>query len=178
MRIISGIHKGRKIIAPKNLPTRPTTDQAKEGLFNILNHRIDFTAIKVLDLFSGIGSISLELGSRGATDITAIDNSPKSSRFLKQISADLGLPIKVQQTDALVYLKETTSRFDLIFADPPYDYTVEQFTQIITLVFESDLLNPDGVLIIEHSKYTRLEEHPNLTETRKYGNTVFSFFYR
>lgn len=177
MRIISGKYKGKRIIAPKNLPTRPTTDQAKESLFNILWNHYDFKEMTVLDLYSGIGSISLELASRGTTDITAVDNYYKCYKFLKETAATLEADIKTVKEDVFVYLKRSiVKKFDLVFADPPYDYTDEQFEEIRALVFKNDFLKDHGLLIIEHSKHSDLSELPNYIEQRNYGSAVFSFF--
>lgn len=176
MRIISGKYKGRRIIAPKKLPVRPTTDQAKESLFNILRMRYNFSNLKVLDLFSGIGSLSLEFSSRGVEDITAVDNFYGCVKFLQKTSEELEANIHVVKSDVISYLKNNRQTYDLIFADPPYEFEVEEFQKIIDLVFENDLLNEDGVLILEHSKHTELLSHPNFTEARKYGAAVFSFF--
>jgi 16S rRNA (guanine966-N2)-methyltransferase len=122
MRIISGSHKGRRIIAPKSLPVRPTTDRAKEALFNILQHRIDLYEVKALDLFSGIGSISFELSSRGCPDITSVDKHFGCIRFISETTEKLGLDgIHTVKSDVFQYLDRTSARFDFIFADPPYD---------------------------------------------------------
>ena len=119
MRIISGKYKGKRIVAPKNLPVRPTTDMAKEALFNILNNTYYFDSISVLDLFSGIGSISLEFASRGTTDLTAVDMHTGCTRFLEKVSGELELPIRVLKADAFSFLSKTNRKFDVIFADPP-----------------------------------------------------------
>lgn len=176
MRIISGKYKGRRIIAPKKLPVRPTTDQAKESLFNILRMRYNFSDLKVLDLFSGIGSLSLEFSSRGVEDITAVDNFYGCVKFLQKTSDDLEANIHVIKNDVFSFLKHHSRSYDLIFADPPYEFEVEQFQQIIDLVFEHELLTENGVLILEHSKHTQLPSHPHFTEERKYGAAVFSFY--
>lgn len=176
MRIVSGKHKGRRIVAPKNLPVRPTTDQAKEALFNILKNKVDLTDIHVLDLFSGIGSISLEFASRGTKHITAVDQFYGCVKFLKKTAEDLALEIDVMKSDVFDYLKRSQLTFDVIFADPPYDFTDEQFEKIVDLVFENQLLNPNGMLVLEHSKHSALSERANLTEKRKYGSSVFSFY--
>jgi len=176
MRIISGKFKGRRIIAPKKLPVRPTTDQAKEGLFNILWNQYDFKNLAVLDLFSGIGSLSLEFASRGTSDITAVDKFFGCSRFLKETAEELEINIQTITADAFSFLENTSRTFDVIFADPPYDFKVEDFNKIIELVFQRNLLNKQGMLILEHSKHTELPSHPAFLEKRKYGGAVFSFY--
>lgn len=176
MRIVSGRLKGRRIIAPKKLPVRPTTDMAKEGLFNILNHRIRFQDIEVIDLFAGIGSISFEFMSRGTERITAIDANFDCIKFLTKTSEELDLEMNIIKSDVFAFLEKTHLKADLIFADPPYDLPIEEFQNIENLVRERSLLNEGGILIIEHSKHTSLEHIATFSEQRRYGNSVFSFF--
>lgn len=176
MRIISGIHKGRRISAPKNLPVRPTTDQAKEALFNILGNHFDFSRIIALDLFSGIGSISLELGSRGTPQITAVDRFYKNTVFLKETAGKLNLPLNVIKADVFDFLKTHSQQYDLIFADPPYEFSVEELFNLVNLVFNQNLLSASGLFIIEHSKHKKMPENPYLLEERRYGSAVFSFY--
>lgn len=176
MRIISGKYKGRKIIAPKNLPIRPTTDLAKESLFNILNNYYHFDEIRVLDLFSGSGSISYEFGSRGCEDITSVDSDFGCIRFINQISEQFELGIKTVKSDVFSFLEKNRSQYDVIFADPPYNFSQEQFKNIVQLVFENELLAEEGMLIIEHSTHTNLEECENFSHSKKYGSSIFSFF--
>ncbi|GAA4271917.1 RsmD family RNA methyltransferase [Aquimarina gracilis] len=178
MRIISGKYKGKRLIAPKKLPVRPTTDMAKEGLFNILNNTYSFNHVSVLDLFSGTGNISYEFASRGASDITAVDSHYACLGYIKSVSKDLDFSIETVKSDVYSYLEKVNRKVDIIFADPPYDFSPEQFSRIAELVFEKELLNNGGVLIIEHSKYTSIEETPNFSYSRKYGGSVFSFFER
>lgn len=175
MRIIGGVLKGLRFNPPANLPVRPTTDLAKESLFNILNNRIDFEGIKVLDLFSGTGNISMEFASRGAAEVISVDKNTGCINYLKDLSKQHKLEtIAPFRADALKFLKEESEQFDLIFADPPYD--LPQIPLIADLVFERNLLVSDGVLIIEHPSNKRLNNHPNFVEQRKYGNSSFSFF--
>ena len=122
MRIISGSHKGRRVIAPKKLPVRPTTDRSKEGLFNILQHRLNFESLHVLDLFSGTGNISYEFASRGIANITAVDQNRHCVNFIKKTATDIGLTINSLQSDSITFLKKKVSHYDLIFGDPPYDW--------------------------------------------------------
>ena len=175
MRIIGGIYKGKQLFAPKNLPVRPTTDFAKEGLFNILNNKIDFDGLTILDLFCGTGNISLEFASRGAQKIYAIDKHSPCLNFVKDTAKALKLnSIFIERADVFKYLEKTHSTFDLIFADPPYE--LENIANIHELVFSRNLLNLEGLLIIEHGKQTDLSAKKNYLETRKYGNVHFSFF--
>jgi len=176
MRIISGKHKGIRINAPKNLPTRPTTDMAKEALFNIINNNYYFDEIVALDLFSGIGSISLELASRGTQDITSVDKHRACTNFISATAEKLQLAITTLNTDVYRFLERQTKQYDIIFADPPYAFSQEEFEKIHTLVFERNLLANNGMLIIEHSKKTDLSKLPNFTKERKYGGNMFSFF--
>lgn len=174
MRIIGGSHKGKTIKLPKDLPVRPTTDFAKEGLFNILANKIDFENLVVLDLFSGTGHISLEFASRGSKHIVSVDKNFKCSGFLRAISKELKFDINAIKSDVFDFLKKSHSSFDLIFADPPYD--LEEIPTIHTLVFENKLLNENGILIIEHGPKTKLENLEGFLQHRKYGNVNFSFF--
>lgn len=176
MRIISGYHKGRRIIAPKNLPVRPTTDRAKEALFNILNNRFDLPTASALDLFSGIGSISLELGSRGCLQIVAVDRHYKNIEFIRTTAEQLDLPIHTIKADVFEYIETSPQQFDLIFADPPYSFKEDKLEKLITSMFERELLSEKGVFVLEHSKHTRFKSHPNLEEERRYGSAIFSFF--
>ena len=176
MRIISGKLKGRRLKAPKNLPVRPTTDMAKEGLFNILNNNYYFDSISVIDLFSGTGNISYEFASRGTKSIYAIDANYKCSRYIYNTAKELDLDINTYKSDVYKFLDKTFLQADVIFADPPYDFTAEKFLEIADIIFDKDLLNEDGVLIIEHSKHTDLTSHKNHSYDKRYGGNVFSFF--
>lgn len=176
MRIVSGRLKGRRIIAPNHLPVRPTTDMAKEALFNILNNNYFIEDLKVLDLFAGIGSISFEFASRGCDDITSVDAHHACIKFLENTAKALDTELTTIKSDAFKFLERNNQNFDLIFADPPYDMEQNKFLKLIDLVFDRDLLNEDGVLIIEHGKNTDLSDHNRLTQQRKYGSNIFSFF--
>lgn len=176
MRIISGKHKSKRISAPKNLPVRPTTDMAKESLFNILNNTYYFDNISVLDLFSGTGNISYEFASRGTETIYAVDANYGCIKFINQTSKELDLNINTFKSDVYKFLEKTPLKSDVIFADPPYDFEAVQFLKIADLVFEKNLLNEDGILIIEHSKHTDLSDHPKHSYEKRYGGNVFSFF--
>ncbi|WP_299052234.1 RsmD family RNA methyltransferase [uncultured Polaribacter sp.] len=176
MRIISGKHKSRRLSAPKNLPVRPTTDMAKESLFNILNNTYFFDNIAVIDLFAGTGNISYEFASRGTKDINAVDAHFGCIKFINQTAEQLELPIKTFKSDVYKFLEKTPLKVDVIFADPPYDFEESEFLKIVDLVFERGLLNEEGVLIVEHSKHTDLSNHKNHSYDKRYGGNVFSFF--
>lgn len=176
MRIVSGSLRGRRIIAPKKLPVRPTTDMAKEGLFNILTHRIHFQDLEVIDLFAGIGSISFEFISRGTQRITAVDANYDCIKFLTKTTEELDLNLNIIKSDAFEFLEKTTFKADVIFADPPYDLPLEDFEAIEKTIRDRALLSEDGLLIIEHSKHSSLAHIDTFTEQRRYGNSVFSFF--
>tara|TARA_R110002073_G_scaffold139232_2_gene289273 strand:+ start:52903 stop:53451 length:549 start_codon:yes stop_codon:yes gene_type:complete len=176
MRIVSGKHKSIRVNAPKNLPTRPTTDIAKEALFNILNNKYYLEDLSVLDLFAGIGSISIEFASRGAQNIISVDQHFGCIQFINSISEKLDLNITTVKSDVYKFLEKNTLTADIIFADPPYDFSDEQFLTIVEQVFEKRLLNNDGLLIIEHSKQTDLSSNNHFSYAKKYGGSVFSFF--
>ncbi|WP_149303588.1 RsmD family RNA methyltransferase [Pareuzebyella sediminis] len=177
MRIISGSHKGRRINAPQKLPVRPTTDMAKEALFNILNNRYYFEDISVLDLYSGTGNISYEFASRGTQHITAVDSNLDCLRFIDSTSEALGFTIETVKNDVITYLEKYKTKADVIFADPPYDMPLGDFEKISELTFKNELLLENGVLVIEHSSQMDLSHQTNFTEKRKYGGSSFSFFY-
>ena len=176
IRIISGIHKGRRIKAPKGLPVRPTTDRAKESLFNILGHSIYWEEATVLDLFAGTGNISYECASRGCPHVVAVDAHPGCTRFIQKTAEALELPIRTYKRDVLTFLKQSEEPFDLIFADPPYDIPETELTALASLCLERGLLKKGGVLVIEHSPKKDLSQQEGFTEVRKYGSSVFSFF--
>lgn len=176
MRIISGKFKSKRLSAPKNLPVRPTTDMAKEALFNILNNSYYFHNIQVLDLFAGTGNISFEFGSRGTENITSVDAHFGCVRYINKISNELDLNIHTIKSDVFKYLDKALGKYDVIFADPPYDFETEKFEIIVKSVFERSLIQEDGVLIVEHSKHTKLDHLPQFSYGKKYGGNMFSFF--
>ncbi|WP_422084119.1 RsmD family RNA methyltransferase [Ulvibacterium sp.] len=176
MRIISGEYKGKRILAPKKLPVRPTTDMAKEALFNILNNQYYFKDVSVLDLFSGTGNISYEFASRGAEPISAVDVNSHCIKFISQVARELNFNITPIKSDVWAYLEKSDIKYDIIFADPPYDVALVDFEKIPQLVFENDLLVENGILVIEHSKHMDLSQCHNFSNSRKYGGSVFSFF--
>ncbi|RZJ66173.1 MAG: methyltransferase domain-containing protein [Flavobacterium sp.] len=176
MRIISGEFKGRRISAPKNLPVRPTTDMSKESLFNILNNHFEFGGLRVLDLFSGTGNISYEFGSRGAENIVAVDGDFGCVKFIKQTAAEFEFPITAIKSNVLSFLEKASGEYDIIFADPPYDMAQKDFEKVVMLIFDRELLSKDGMMIIEHSKYTLMDALPNFSFQKNYGGSRFSFF--
>ncbi|MGB3947780.1 MAG: RsmD family RNA methyltransferase [Bacteroidia bacterium] len=177
MRIIGGTYKGRVLHPPKNLPVRPTTDFAKESLFNILNNHIDFDGLKVLDLFCGTGNITFEFFSRGSNDITSVDSNYQCCDFVKKTVNSLQMTnVKTIKSDVFVFLNKAFAKYDLVFADPPYAMEPEKFARIPQLVFEKQMLNTNGWLIVEHGQNINFTTHPFFTEHRKYGNVNFSFF--
>jgi 16S rRNA (guanine966-N2)-methyltransferase len=176
MRIISGKYKGRRISPPKGLPVRPTTDMSKEALFNVLNNHFSFENLKILDLFSGTGNISYEFASRGSTPITAVDGDFGCVKFIKQVAAEYDFNIAATKSDVFAYLEKCKTSYDIIFADPPYALDQKTFEKIVLLIFEKELLNEEGMMVIEHSKYTKLNHMINFSFQKTYGGSIFSFF--
>lgn len=176
MRIISGKHKGRRISPPKGLPVRPTTDMSKEALFNVLNNHFNFEGLKVLDLFSGTGNISYEFASRGSTPITSVDGDFGCVKFIKQTAAEFDFNIAAMRSDIFTFLERNNATYDIIFADPPYNFDQATFEKIVLLVFANNSLNEDGMMIIEHSKYTKLDHLTHFSFKKSYGGSIFSFF--
>ena len=176
MRIISGQFKGRRITAPKKLPVRPTTDMAKESLFNILNNQFYFDDISVLDLFAGTGNISYEFASRGTEHITAVDEHYGCIKFINETSESFEMSISTVKSDVFKYLEKVPQKFTIIFADPPYDFPVEEFAKIPQLVFQNSVLEAEGLLIVEHSKHTDLSNLNQYSHSKSYGGNMFSFF--
>ena len=176
MRIVSGTLKGRRISPPKKLPVRPTTDRAKEALFNILVHQYDFENCTVLDLFSGTGSISYEFGSRGVASIIAVDQHQGCIRFISQTATALSLPITAVKMPVLLFLERNSNSYDFIFADPPYAFELETYKTMIDSIFEKKALSDDGLLIVEHAEQVDLSDIAHFSHARSYGGCVFSFF--
>jgi len=176
VRLIGGEFGGRKIALPKNIKSRPTTDMAREGLFNILHHRFTFSGIRVLDLFSGTGSISFEFYSRGCRAITAIENDRFLFRQIKKIRDELGFTsINILNADAYKTLqKDPGTGYDIIFADPPYNHP--DLPTLPSLILGGRWLNPEGLFILEHPKENSFKEEKGFMEERKYGMVHFSFF--
>ena len=175
MRIISGKFGGRRLTPPGKIPARPTTDKAKEALFNILSNRYDLSHLQVLDLFAGTGNISFEFISRGSPDVVAVERNFSSVSFIKRVKEELGAPeLQAVRADVFRFLKTDTGRYDLIFADPPYD--LHNFADIVHTVLERKLLKKNGCLIIEHSTLVNTGNLPGFREKRQYGQSGFSFF--
>ncbi|MEH6537432.1 MAG: 16S rRNA (guanine(966)-N(2))-methyltransferase RsmD [Psychroserpens sp.] len=176
MRIISGQFKGRRITAPKKLPVRPTTDMAKESLFNILNNQYYFEDISVLDLFAGTGNISYEFASRGTEEITAVDENYGCIKFINETADSFEMNISTIKSDVFKFLEKTQQKHTIIFADPPYDFPSETFAKIPQLIFQNELLENEGLLIVEHSKHTDLSHLEHYSHSKSYGGNMFSFF--
>jgi 16S rRNA (guanine(966)-N(2))-methyltransferase RsmD len=175
MRIISGKYKGRHFDVPRTFKARPTTDFAKENLFNILNNIIDFEECKALDLFSGTGSISLELLSRGCKEVTSIEMDNLHVTFLRKSSEKLGdSNWRIVKDDVLRFLKRCTHRYDIIFADPPY--AMKELREIPDMVLQGEILREGGIFVFEHGKDYSFETHPYFFRHTSYGSVNFSFF--
>ena len=176
MRIISGKYKGRRIFPPKGLPVRPTTDMSKEALFNVLNNHFSFEGLKILDLFAGTGNISFEFASRGSSPITSVDADFGCVKFIKQVTAEYDFNIAATKSDVFKFLERNNATYDIIFADPPYALDQKTFEKIVLLVFEKNMLHEDGMMVIEHSKYTKLDHLIYFSFKKSYGGSIFSFF--
>ena len=177
MRIISGKYKGRRFRPPADKwPTRPTTDFAKEGLFNILQNHLDFSTLKVLDLFGGTGSHSYEFISRGCTDVTYVDQFGGCVKFVHKTARELQIEdfIKIIRSDVFKFIRHTTTQYDYIFAGPPY--TLPAIDAIPDLLFDNNLLTHQGWFVMEHNPHHSFENHPRFFQERNYGKTIFSFF--
>jgi len=176
MRIISGTLGGRRINPPASMPyTRPTTDIAKEGLFNILQNNVDFEKLKTLDLFGGTGNITYELASRGVNDLTIVEKDSKMFDFIKNTITDLKIiNVKLVKSEVFKFIKECDEHFDLIFAGPPY--ALQTIDDLPGLIFEKGLLNLDGWFVLEHTPRNNYEAFPYFKFSRNYGTTIFSFF--
>jgi len=175
MRIISGQFKGRRLQVPTNITARPTTDFAKEGLFNLLNNRIDFEGIDVLDLFAGTGSIGIEFVSRDCKSVISIEQNERHSAFIRKVCTELKITnLSLIKTDVFKFIDTCHAQFDMIFADPPYELV--QLAQIPDLIFAKKLLKEDGLFVLEHSSKNNFDQHPHFVDHRNYGNVNFSFF--
>ena len=175
MRIISGSLKGRRLNPPANLPVRPTTDMARESLFNILNNYVDYDDCTVMDLFAGTGAVSIEFVSRGVREVTAIDINSACTDYIKSEASRLSINnLHVVRADVFDLLKRANRKFDIIFADPPY--ALSELATLPELVFSHQLLSEDGIFILEHPREYSFEEHPNFWQHRNYGKVNFTFF--
>ena len=176
MRIVGGEFGGRRFNPPARIPARPTTEVAKEGLFNMLNNSMDIEGIKTLDIFGGTGSISYELASRGAADLTLVERDPITIDFIKKTAQELKITDRLQiiKGDVFKFMKQCTEQYNLIFAGPPYALT--NIDEIPLLVFEKQLLLSGGIFILEHTPRNDYQQHPHFTRIKNYGTTVFTFF--
>ena len=175
MRIISGKYKGKEINPGKDFTARPTTDFAKESLFNILNNTIDFEEVEVLDLFAGTGGISYEFASRDCKLVEAVELKHQHAAYIQKVSAELKFgQLRLHKMDVFKFLQTCTRQYDIIFADPPYE--MDEIETLPEIIFEKKLLKTDGVFILEHSKSKSFASHGRLTDHRNYGSVNFSFF--
>ena len=176
MRIISGEYGGRKINPPSKMPhTRPTTDLAKEGLFNVLQHKIDIEGLKTLDLFGGTGSISYELASRGASNLTIVEKDSTMYEFIRKTIRDLRIEnIKPLKMDVFKFIEQCDEKFDFIFAGPPYALT--NIDDLPQRIFGKDLLNKGGWFVLEHTPRNDYKTFPHYKTEKNYGTTIFSIF--
>lgn len=175
MRIIRGRYQRRQIMAPTNLPVRPTTDMAKESLFNIIDNHFDLEETEALDLFAGTGNISYEFVSRGCPKVVAVDLDFGCVKFIRETANKLNMKeLMTVRSDAFRFLEKHTMQYDLIFADPPYDF--QDYDGLVNLIFERNLLREGGMFVLEHDKYQHFEEHPHFMEQRHYGKVNFTFF--
>jgi 16S rRNA (guanine966-N2)-methyltransferase len=176
MRIVGGEFSGRRFSPPSGIPARPTTDVAKEGLFNTLEHMIALEGIKTCDIFGGTGSISYELASRGAADLTLIERDAASIQFIKKTAEALGISDKMHiiKGDVFKFMKQSRDQYDFIFAGPPY--ALESIDDLPMLVFQKNMLKPGGIFVLEHTPRNDYQSHPQFVRMKNYGTTVFSFF--
>ena len=174
MRIIAGKFRGRQLRAPGKLPVRPTTDQAKEALFNILSHRYHWSEIRTLDLYAGTGNVSFEFASRGVTDLTCVDQHPGCIRFIRDTFGQLGVPVRTVKSEVGRYVRKAAGPWDLIFMDPPYGLGGLEVQ--VQEILHRGMLAADGTLVLEHPPQENYSALPGFEEMRKYGSSVFSFF--
>jgi 16S rRNA (guanine(966)-N(2))-methyltransferase RsmD len=175
MRVITGKYRGRKFYPPENIPTRPTTDFAKTGLFNILNNHIDFVEVSYLDLFAGTGSLSYEFASRGCEHIICVDQDMNCANFIKKMIQEWKITgMQVVRSDVFSFINQCRDKFDIIFAGPPYK--LSNIADIPDIIFEKGLVKDEGWFILETSPEHDFSKHPRLFDHRKYGDTNFHFF--
>ena len=175
MRIITGIYKGRHFDIPRSFKARPTTDFAKENMFNVMNGYIDLDGADALDLFAGTGSISLELLSRGCQTVTSVEADRDHAAFIRQCVGKIGAEgHSLIRGDVFRFIKGCHRQFDFIFADPPY--ALPDLPTLPGLILDNQLLRPDGILVFEHGKGNDFSTHPHFVEHRAYGSVNFSIF--
>ncbi len=177
MRIIGGKHKGRKLHPPRALKARPTMDITKESVFNALKSKYFLDEIKVLDLFSGTGNMALEFASRGTPRVVAVDKQPASVNFIRRTARDWDLDVDVIQADVYDFLRQPAyESFDMIYLDPPYGMEREDFVRLVDLIFANGWLAPGGTVLLEHHKTMRFDDHPHFVRSRRYGQSMVSYF--
>ncbi len=176
MRIVGGTFGGRRFNPPAKIPARPTTELAREGLFNMLSNTMDMEGIKTLEIFGGTGAVSYELASRGAEDLTVVERDPASLDFIKKTAKELGIENKMHiiRSDVFKFMKQCTDSYNFIFADPPY--ALPNMDELPLLVFEKNMLLPDGIFVLEHTIRNDYQRHPRFRRVKNYGTTVFTFF--
>ena len=175
MRIITGKYKGRHFDIPRTFKARPTTDFAKENIFNVINAYVDWEETTALDLFAGTGSISYEFVSRGARSETNIEMNTRQIDFIKKTCTKLKIDnLHVYRSDVFKYIAKCSERYDVVFADPPYQ--MNNIDELLAAVIGNHLLTDDGIFILEHNRHHSFDDHPNLIDSRKYGNVHFSLF--
>ena len=176
MRIVGGIFSGRRFNPPSGIPARPTTDVAKEGLFNTLQNMMDIDGISTCDLFGGTGSISYELASRGAEQLTIIERDQQSILFIKKTVKELGIDEKMHiiRADVFKFMKQSKDQYNFIFAGPPY--ALQNIDDLPMLIFEMNMLAPDGIFVLEHTPRNDYQQHPRFIKMKNYGTTIFTFF--
>lgn len=175
LRIISGIYKGRRLNPPSSLPVRPTTDFAREGLFNVLNGMVDWEQIKALDLFSGTGAVSFELISRGVPSVTSVDIERSCVTYITGTAGQFGMKgIQAIRSNVFVFIRRIHEKYDLIFADPPY--AMQGIADLPEQVLSSGILKEGGIFVLEHSDKYNFSKNQNFAELRKYGRVHFTFF--
>ena len=174
MRIINGKYKNRRFNISKNINIRPTTDRAKESLFNILDNMCNLEKSKVLDLFSGSGNISYEFNSRGS-DVTSVELNRKCIKLIKENCENFNMNINIKQNNVFSFLNSCEDSFDIIFADPPFKFTKDKYEKIIKLIFENQIITEHGFVIIEHSNFINFENYEYFLKSKKYGDVNFSF---
>lgn len=176
MRIVGGSFSGRRFSPPSGIPARPTTDVAKEGLFNTIQNMIELEGIKTCDLFGGTGSISYELASRGAAELVLIERDQASINFIKKTAKELGIEdiMQIIRGDVFKFMKQSKEQYNFIFAGPPY--ALQNIDDLPLLVFEKNMLAPGGIFVLEHTPRNDYQQHPQFTKMKNYGTTIFTFF--